>query len=60
MAAVVNKTGNLVAADVALSDEIDVAVMRGAGFPSEPTQLASDVGNVRILEVLRQRHEVTD
>ncbi len=55
-----NKTGNLVAADVALSDEIDVAVMRGAGFPSEPTQLASDVGNVRILEVLRQRHEVTD
>lgn len=48
----VNETAKLVANDVATADDIDEAVILGAGFEKGPTALAADIGFGGVYEAL--------
>lgn len=59
LAVMANEVGKLLDSDVAPVDEIDVAVMLGAGFPNGPARIADEVGLDTLIEVLDELHEET-
>lgn len=50
----VNETAKLVMADVAAPEEIDKAVILGAGFPERPTEMAAAIGYDRPHTILNE------
>jgi enoyl-CoA hydratase/3-hydroxyacyl-CoA dehydrogenase len=59
LAAMANEIGHLVGGDVAPAEEIDRAVMLGAGFPDGPARMADQAGLEGLIETLEARHEET-
>ncbi|GAA0230147.1 3-hydroxyacyl-CoA dehydrogenase/enoyl-CoA hydratase family protein [Haladaptatus pallidirubidus] len=58
-AVMANEVAKLVGNDVAPADEIDEAVMLGAGFPEGPARMADDAGLDVLLETLEDLREET-
>ncbi|WP_327052692.1 3-hydroxyacyl-CoA dehydrogenase/enoyl-CoA hydratase family protein [Halomicrococcus gelatinilyticus] len=58
-AVMANEVAKLVGNDVAPADEIDEAVMLGAGFPEGPAKMADDAGLDDLLDTLEDLHEET-
>ncbi|WP_049970192.1 3-hydroxyacyl-CoA dehydrogenase/enoyl-CoA hydratase family protein [Haladaptatus cibarius] len=58
-AVMANEVAKLVGNEVAPADEIDEAVMLGAGFPEGPARMADDAGLDVLLETLEDLHEET-
>ncbi|WP_266077853.1 3-hydroxyacyl-CoA dehydrogenase/enoyl-CoA hydratase family protein [Haladaptatus caseinilyticus] len=58
-AVMANEVAKLVGNEVAPADEIDEAVMLGAGFPEGPARMADDAGLNVLLETLEDLHEKT-
>jgi enoyl-CoA hydratase/3-hydroxyacyl-CoA dehydrogenase len=59
LAAMANEVGKLVADDVSTPDDIDRAVLLGAGFPEGPARMADDHGLVDLVDLLEERYEAT-
>ena len=59
LAVMANEIGHLVGGDVAPADEIDRAVMLGAGFPEGPARMADEAGLDGLVERLEQHHDET-
>ncbi|WP_435154528.1 3-hydroxyacyl-CoA dehydrogenase NAD-binding domain-containing protein [Haladaptatus sp. DFWS20] len=58
-AVMANEVAKLVGNEVAPADEIDEAVMLGAGFPEGPARMADDAGLDTLLETLEDLHDET-
>ena len=58
-AVMANEVAKLVGNDVAPADEIDEAVMLGAGFPEGPAKMADDAGLDDLLDTLDDLYEET-
>ncbi|WP_336038224.1 3-hydroxyacyl-CoA dehydrogenase/enoyl-CoA hydratase family protein [Halobacterium yunchengense] len=58
-AVMANEVAKLVGNDVADPDEIDEAVMLGAGYPQGPAKMADDAGIQYLYETLDDLHEET-
>ncbi|PSP58903.1 3-hydroxyacyl-CoA dehydrogenase [Halobacteriales archaeon QH_7_66_36] len=56
VAVTANEVGHLVEAGVSNPDDIDEAVMLGAGFPEGPAKMADDVGLSRLVDTLGDLH----
>ncbi|WP_440005287.1 3-hydroxyacyl-CoA dehydrogenase NAD-binding domain-containing protein [Halomicrococcus sp. SG-WS-1] len=54
-----NEVAKLVGGDVAPADEVDEAVMLGAGFPEGPAKMADNAGLATLLETLEELSEET-
>ncbi|UPM43963.1 3-hydroxyacyl-CoA dehydrogenase/enoyl-CoA hydratase family protein [Halocatena salina] len=59
LAVMANEVGNLVGDDVAPAEDIDEAVMLGAGYPEGPAKLADDAGLDTLVDTLDELHEET-
>ncbi|WP_248907106.1 3-hydroxyacyl-CoA dehydrogenase/enoyl-CoA hydratase family protein [Halocatena marina] len=57
LAVMANEVGNLVGNEVAPVEDIDEAVMLGAGFPEGPGKLADETGLETLVETLDERLE---
>lgn len=60
LAVMANETAKLVGNEVASPDEIDEAVMLGAGFPEGPAKMADEYGLLDLYETLADRYSETD
>ncbi|GGL53606.1 3-hydroxyacyl-CoA dehydrogenase/enoyl-CoA hydratase family protein [Halocalculus aciditolerans] len=60
LAVMANETAKLVGNDVASADEVDEAVMLGAGFPEGPARMADDYGLLDLYETLADLYSETD
>ncbi|RBI63823.1 3-hydroxyacyl-CoA dehydrogenase [halophilic archaeon] len=58
-AVMANEVAKLVGGDVAPADEVDEAVMLGAGFPEGPAKMADNAGLATLLETLEELSEET-
>ncbi|WP_433623392.1 3-hydroxyacyl-CoA dehydrogenase NAD-binding domain-containing protein [Halomicrococcus sp. NG-SE-24] len=54
-----NEVAKLVGGDVAPADEVDEAVMLGAGFPEGPAKMADNAGLATLVETLEELSEET-
>ncbi|WP_435078130.1 3-hydroxyacyl-CoA dehydrogenase/enoyl-CoA hydratase family protein [Halococcus sp. AFM35] len=59
LAVMANEVAKLVGNDVAPAEDIDEAVMLGAGFPQGPAKMADDVGLDSLYETLSDLHDET-
>lgn len=59
LAVMANEVGNLVGDDVAPVEDIDEAVMLGAGYPEGPAKLADGTGLDTLVDTLDELHEET-
>lgn len=59
LAVMANEVGNLVGDDVAPAEDIDEAVMLGAGYPEGPAKLADGAGLDTLVDTLDELHEET-
>jgi enoyl-CoA hydratase/3-hydroxyacyl-CoA dehydrogenase len=59
LAAMANEIAHLVGEDVADVDDIDEAVMLGAGFPEGPAKMTDDYGLAALQDALEEAHEET-
>ncbi|MFB6164500.1 MAG: 3-hydroxyacyl-CoA dehydrogenase NAD-binding domain-containing protein [Haloarculaceae archaeon] len=59
MAVMAREVGNLVGGDVAPPEDIDEAVMLGAGFPDGPVKIVDEYGLAGLVEKLDELHEET-
>ncbi len=59
LATMANEIGHLVGDGVAPAEEIDRAVMLGAGFPEGPARMADDAGLEALVKDLEERYEAT-
>lgn len=60
LAVMANEVGNLIGNSVAPVEDIDEAVMLGAGFPEGPAKLADQTGLEPLVETLDELHEESD
>lgn len=59
LAVMANEVAKLIENDVAPAEDIDEALMLGAGFPNGPAKLADDAGLDVLVGALSDRHEET-
>ena len=59
LAVVANEVAGLIENEVADAEDIDEAVMLGAGFPNGPARMADDAGLATLVETLDDLHEET-
>jgi enoyl-CoA hydratase/3-hydroxyacyl-CoA dehydrogenase len=59
LAVMANEVAKLIGSDVAPAEDIDEAVMLGAGFPEGPAKLADSAGLDALYETLDELHEET-